>query len=465
MLKCLIVDDEAISREGLFEAIDWQSLDIQVVGLAKNGQEGLELFQKEHPDIVISDVRMPIMDGLEMIEEMVKQDNQVKFIVISAYSEFRYAQKAMRFGVNNYLLKPVEDDELFANVAEVAEKKRQVQKQVESEKLQALLEKGNLSLASNEGCLVVIAGKEGQATPELQIVAAGRYNNRHIQIMRLPKVARLTAEKSIDGYASSLLGDGNLKLGYEQASQAAVNGAFWQLSSLSWGKVLRQRQKWMASSVMRNQALENLMERYYSAGESEQAFEQVLANFLRMVSQYQGLDKEDLWRYFYEVFIRLDDRFFVLGSEEQRLQTKDTLSTCENYEELTSTFKRLMYQTVKQKRMDSDHEIIRRIKEIIAKGYGEELSSRKIAEEVFLSPNYMGKLFRDHTGQYLNDYILEVRLKQARKLLLEKNDSIAEIATAVGISSPSYFTSLFKKFFGQTPKELRRKQQINRQNT
>ena len=213
---------------------------------------------------------------------------------------------------------------------------------------------------------------------------------------------------------------------------------------------------------MRNQALENLMERYYSAGESEQAFEQVLANFLRMVSQYQGLDKEDLWRYFYEVFIRLDDRFFVLGSEEQRLQTKDALSTCENYEELTSVFKRLMYQTVKKKRMDSDHEIIRRIKEIIAKGYGEELSSRKIAEEVFLSPNYMGKLFRDHTGQYLNDYILEVRLKQARKLLLEKNDSIAEIATAVGISSPSYFTSLFKKFFGQTPKELRRKQQINR---
>lgn len=110
----LIVDDEQLIRQGLRARIEYLGIDVDEIFEAENGLMALRL-QEEHPiDVVITDIRMPDMDGLELIQEMQKKNNQIKFVVLSGYSEFSYAETAIRLGVKAYLLKPVSNDDLKA---------------------------------------------------------------------------------------------------------------------------------------------------------------------------------------------------------------------------------------------------------------------------------------------------------------------------------------------------------------
>lgn len=108
MYKVVIVEDEAIIRQGLINSIPWSDYDCKVVGEAKNGREGLELIAKVKPDIIVLDINMPVMSGLEMIENLPHQI--YSYIVVSGYSEFEYAKKAIRLNVSDYLLKPLDHD-------------------------------------------------------------------------------------------------------------------------------------------------------------------------------------------------------------------------------------------------------------------------------------------------------------------------------------------------------------------
>lgn len=112
MLKLLIVEDEEMIRKGLRYTFNWSKSDIIVVDEACNGKEGLEKIQKLNPDIVILDINMPIMDGLTMIENSIKE-YPYSAIIISGYNEFEYAKKAIHFGVTEYLLKPLDSEQLY----------------------------------------------------------------------------------------------------------------------------------------------------------------------------------------------------------------------------------------------------------------------------------------------------------------------------------------------------------------
>ena len=105
MLRLLIVDDEPIIREALSEMIDYISLGYKLIGTAKNGMEAYDIICDEYPDVVITDIKMPILNGLELIEKAHKTDQHITFILLSGYGEFEYARKAMQFGVKHYLLK------------------------------------------------------------------------------------------------------------------------------------------------------------------------------------------------------------------------------------------------------------------------------------------------------------------------------------------------------------------------
>ncbi|MEG2187286.1 MAG: response regulator, partial [Clostridia bacterium] len=122
MYKVLLVEDEDLIRKGLRYAIDWQSVDCVVVGEAENGEEGLSLIKKLQPDIVVTDVKMPGLDGLEMLRAGASLAD-CKAIIISGYDEFAYAQKAVSLGVTEYLLKPIDFDMLYAALRKVAKEK------------------------------------------------------------------------------------------------------------------------------------------------------------------------------------------------------------------------------------------------------------------------------------------------------------------------------------------------------
>lgn len=110
-MRVIVVEDEERIRDGIKGLLEMMGKDYEWAGEAENGRAGLKLIQEEHPDIVITDIRMPDMSGLEMLEKMAESGIFPKIIVLSAYSEFEYARQAMKLGVTEYLLKPVSVDE------------------------------------------------------------------------------------------------------------------------------------------------------------------------------------------------------------------------------------------------------------------------------------------------------------------------------------------------------------------
>lgn len=119
MYNLLIVDDESIIREGLSRIIKWKDYDFNIAGFACNGREAIEKIMSNNIDLVMADIRMPVMDGIELSRQIWEYDPKIHIIIISGYSDFQYAQKAIEYGVKAYLLKPVVPDELLVQVVKI----------------------------------------------------------------------------------------------------------------------------------------------------------------------------------------------------------------------------------------------------------------------------------------------------------------------------------------------------------
>lgn len=122
MKKVVIVEDEELVRRGIVQAVDWQSVDCVVAGEAADGVEGLEVIRRERPDIIVTDIKMPRMDGIEMLRRLRGEGNAAAVILLTAYSDFTYAQAAVKLGAVDYLLKPFHDGELEEAVERLADR-------------------------------------------------------------------------------------------------------------------------------------------------------------------------------------------------------------------------------------------------------------------------------------------------------------------------------------------------------
>lgn len=145
MIKVLVVDDEVFVRRGIVMETDWSSLDCAVVAEASNGEEALEAVHKFSPDLIISDIRMPKMDGIEFLKALREEGNNVPLIFLTAYSEFEYAKQALRLFAFDYLLKPFEDGELEAAVTRVKKEIDGERNQGKEAKEKSILDTSNLS--------------------------------------------------------------------------------------------------------------------------------------------------------------------------------------------------------------------------------------------------------------------------------------------------------------------------------
>ena len=122
MKKVMLVEDEELILQGIFNIIDWNALGLEVVHMAHNGQEALEMWEKEPVDIAVSDITMPVMDGLTLLRVLREKEEKVRFIILSGYDEFEYARTAIRLGVESYILKPINEEELERQLKETVEK-------------------------------------------------------------------------------------------------------------------------------------------------------------------------------------------------------------------------------------------------------------------------------------------------------------------------------------------------------
>jgi YesN/AraC family two-component response regulator len=119
--KVLLVDDERIIREGIAKVIDWESYGFSLIGAAWNGVEALDIIHRERPEVVITDLKMPVLDGLELIAKVKPELPETVFIILSGYGEFELAREAMRYGVRHYLLKPCNESKISEILDEIRE--------------------------------------------------------------------------------------------------------------------------------------------------------------------------------------------------------------------------------------------------------------------------------------------------------------------------------------------------------
>lgn len=113
-MKVLIADDEKKVAQLIYKIVDWEQWGLEVIGVVNDGTLAVEMIRTEEPDIVITDIRMPGLNGIDLIRETKKEGKQIYFVIISGYSEFKYAQQALKLGVEDYLLKPVKKKDLAA---------------------------------------------------------------------------------------------------------------------------------------------------------------------------------------------------------------------------------------------------------------------------------------------------------------------------------------------------------------
>lgn len=144
--KVLLIDDEPSALEGMQLWIDWQALGFEVCGTSSNGKEGLQLIKQLLPDLVITDVNMPLMNGLEMVSAWQQEETKpIKFAILSGYSEFEYAKTAIRYGINHYLMKPLFEEEASEELKEIYREleqetqKRSLNQMANSEEVVSLL--------------------------------------------------------------------------------------------------------------------------------------------------------------------------------------------------------------------------------------------------------------------------------------------------------------------------------------
>lgn len=114
MKKVMLVEDEELILQGIRNIIDWEALGLDVVHMAHNGKEALSLWEKEPVDLVVTDVEMPVMNGLNLLKEIRSRNERVRFVILTGYDEFEYARKAIQLDVEDYILKPIDEEQLEA---------------------------------------------------------------------------------------------------------------------------------------------------------------------------------------------------------------------------------------------------------------------------------------------------------------------------------------------------------------
>ena len=132
MRKVMIVEDEELILQGIKNIVHWNELELQLFHMAHSGQEALEMWKKEPVDIIITDIEMPEMSGLELLKKIRSEEELVRFIILTGYDDFEYAREAIHLDVENYILKPINEEELEKQLKEAAEKLEELEKKKQS---------------------------------------------------------------------------------------------------------------------------------------------------------------------------------------------------------------------------------------------------------------------------------------------------------------------------------------------
>ncbi len=504
-MKILLVDDEELTRTYLSKIMDWDAMGIQIAGTPENGERALELFRKTLPELVITDIRMPLMDGLTLIKEIRSISSKVKIIVLSAFGDFEYARKAFGFGITGYILKPIDEEKLetllFRALGEI---------KAEHEELRRKRIKNNLVFEAYLKRNLFHPEKDEFFHMKLDELGLDNWFDR-FQLFSL-----FFSDSSLDqAILSGLIGEAWKDEFSEPFYILSISANQWLLVSLpgdsvSVGHFLKRLEQvtglavflCVSSICKRPSDLVSayreigILESYSFYGEPSPLFfsqefeirekiprvEEEALFFIEHLKKGEetgiayyltGLEKRmkegfgpDLEAYYsfcltLLVLVRSRMKREILSSPVPDMLKKLTMEELKKFtasSELTEYFLdicRTIFSGIKGLPGDSDSRFISRTKEYILEHYGQNITLDRIAVHLAVSRNYLSRIFRKETGSKIWDYLADVRMEKARILLAETNLKTVEIAERVGYENSTYFSSVFKKKNGMTPKEYR----------
>lgn len=499
MYKVLIVDDEPIVREGLEFIIDWQDFGFTIVDKAENGRMGLEKINALDPDLVITDVRMPGIDGIEMIRKVRKEGIKTRFIILSGYSDFTYAKDALSLNVVSYLLKPIEEAELIEELLKIKEDLK------EKEALEiSLMDYHQYEIASkikdyllnqtNEidelkqlltSTTYVLVGYVYDPTKvnrqELEnkvpiVKPHGFYKFNHENTLYFlieeesPTAFKQYIQKLVD-FTESYKTQLTLTISSVVYSIEELKKAYREINQLKEKMFLYPNQSILTPYLLKNKKtqqeinknIEELKLRLLKAIE-ENNQEIILDLIPSFFSIYQQSDasveeiKADLIG-IYIASIRLIEKYKDEPfSEKEKNETISRFLKSASLAELLACLEESLISLANSlEEMLVTEDIVSRIKRYTQDHFHQELSMTELANHFNYSHSYLGKKFRTDTGKSYHTYLNEIRIEEAKKLLKESSLYIYEISERVGFSNPDYFHKKFKEKVGASPKQYRNK--------
>jgi two-component system response regulator YesN len=510
ILNVLVVDDEPMIREGLVACIPWGDIGLAVAGAASGAKEALERVALGGIDIVLTDIRMPEADGLELIGHIVQDYPEIVCAILTAHGEFEYAQRAMRLGVEDFVMKIGGEAELIASLKRIAEKARgRKERGLEIDKLRSESELGRIagrlealrtlldagSEEARRGALRILreAGQEIlEGTPVLVCFAQyailpsnpGVYP---IEDISLPDVRIIVFqhskqiraaiafggmdEASIDSIVARLdspellgIGIGGRKPTFGGVHESAAEASAALASCLFD----------LSGKVCRFDRLQRLPDdrtlAVWPSGIAAAAvlghIDRALAEVDAAVAGYRGkISPErmrqagmelisDLYR-----LVRAFPSVPIAEVEADLAAARRTASEAQNVAVLTAALKGAVEDVASRSAAaycNPAERAVAAVKLIVAERFSEDLSVEGLAHETGISPNYLSALFKKLEGTALTEFIQHARIEEAKSLLGDSSQfKVYEVAEIVGFKDPLYFSKVFRRIVGMNPQTFR----------
>ena len=424
MYRVLLVDDEYMITEGLKVLIPFEKWKMQVVATANDAETALAYIKDNPVDLVITDVNMPGMNGLQMIEQMKTSLPNAAFIILSGYQEFEYVKTALNLQVADYLVKPVDKVELAA-ILEKLEREfdRSSNNQLElifkeetsEDEIATYLKSFDsvwLGAATQEKGLVSvpysILGQIGYLFLSLQKEEALYLEEFTVPYKQELQAFKLNLEKSLFYGTVSLQETNPLFSYYEPMYRVIIQGNI--------GQILDEL------DLLKDIVLQNTPE----VSITKQLFIQFIMDVYHL---FQHLKPDDM------------------TSIIKKIESTNT------FEDLLDYLKAQLSDLFVQYRMNEN---VANVLEVIGRDYQKDLSLKDISKELYINPVYLGQLIKRETNSTFAELLNKQRIKAAQQLLLAKNDSIEDVCYAVGYSNVGYFYKVFRKLCGKSPKAYRK---------
>ncbi|MGS2778560.1 response regulator [Robertmurraya sp. GLU-23] len=487
MRKAVIFDDEYIVLKGLERMIDWSEYGVELVGTAADGEEALEIFRNHRPDIVFTDIRMPGRDGLQVIEEILKDDPDTQCIVFSGFNEFEYVKRALKLGVVDYLEKPI----TISMIKEALEKtisrinhhetvnslKDYNQKErLEKETLQFLLGKGN-ELQWKERF-----GKDAEMLKGVTVLALSSVvpppdtNEDHRIVVIQNGTENLLV---IFHLVKDLKNIWDHLLNWSEHMGVAVGSGKTYTNILDIHKSYHE-----ALHALRYTQFMNEFEwyRFEDIGESPSHSTDLSKHEQAVIFHIRTGDKEGLFEQLKSLITQLDRKklhpdvierdvlkLVYLGLEVlketgcdpnqtwpdymphheiRKLQTKE-----EMYSWLYNQLEKIIHASINI-RSTYKHEAIERACTFIKDNYTRDVTLQEVSEHVGMNATYLSLLFKEEMGESYIKYLTHLRMEKAKQLLTE-GKKVAEVSELVGYHSYRHFSELFKKHVGIKPGQFK----------